>query len=482
MLAGMSVERLRAAVTVVRGIVGSLRPEGLAALDAAALVDLFAELERLASAGRTLAGRRVEGSPVWRDEGYRTPARWMAARARTTLGAAAATIETGRALEALPATRQAYASGRLSAEQAHEIAMAAAADPASEASLLQAAERGSVAELRERCRSVRAAAADDGDADERVHRGRYLRHWRDADGAVRLDARLAPTCGARVIAAIDARARMLAQRARRSGRHERREAHAADALASLVAGDQPGIAGTGVNAVVHVHVDHDAWARGRARPGETCRIPGLGPVSVDTARRLAVDGVVKAVLSRDADVRAVAHLGRTIPARLRTALEARDQTCVVPGCDEREGLEIDHIVPLSEGGRTALDNLCRLCHWHHFLKTHRGWRIVGPPGRWRWRRVRSSQGDVERAATGRETSSGRDPPAPTEGGAEATWGRPGGVQGVPVPGGALRPGRPPGRTSRPAPTPARNTDRSRSSRPRRVSDGPANRTSPRSRK
>jgi hypothetical protein len=53
---------------------------------------------------------------------------------------------------------------------------------------------------------------------------------------------------------------------------------------------------------------------------------------------------------------------------LRTALEARDPTCVVPGCNKRRDLEIDHIVPFAAGGETKLDNLARLCRWHHAEK------------------------------------------------------------------------------------------------------------------
>src|SRR5205814_5984393 len=58
--------------------------------------------------------------------------------------------------------------------------------------------------------------------------------------------------------------------------------------------------------------------------------------------------------------------------------------CVVPGCHTRDGLEIDHIVPFAEGGATCLANLCRLCRWHHYLKTHQGCRVTGGPGDWRW--------------------------------------------------------------------------------------------------
>jgi hypothetical protein len=43
-------------------------------------------------------------------------------------------------------------------------------------------------------------------------------------------------------------------------------------------------------------------------------------------------------------------------------------------------LEIDHVVPLEEHGRTELDNLWRLCSHHHRLKTYEGWKVVGRNG------------------------------------------------------------------------------------------------------
>src|SRR5207302_996436 len=157
--------------------------------------------------------------------------------------------------------------------QTKEVAAAAAADPAAEADLLRAARTARLAGLKERCRNVKAAAA--GAAEEiavyeRIRQSRYLRHWTDPDGAVRLDGRL------------------------------------------------------GSDATVH------------------------------------------AVLTDGVDVTAVAHLGRTIPAHLRTALAERDPVCCVPGCDVRRGLEIDHRIPYAEGGPTSLANLARMCGWHHY--------------------------------------------------------------------------------------------------------------------
>jgi len=66
-------------------------------------------------------------------------------------------------------------------------------------------------------------------------------------------------------------------------------------------------------------------------------------------------------------------------------LEIRDRACVVPGCNKRVGLEIDHYrVAFADGGETKLENLARICRFHHYLKTHAGYRLTGAPGAWRW--------------------------------------------------------------------------------------------------
>ena len=131
----------------------------------------------------------------------------------------------------------------------------------------------------------------------------------------------------------------------------------------------------GPPAMVHVRVDHGALVRGHLEPGEICEIPGIGPIPVEVARRLAVDSILSVLVTDGVDVTTVAHAGRTIPASLQRALIERDPVCVVPGCDVREGLEIDHVEPFGQGGETSLANLVRLCHWHHYLKTHQGHRL-----------------------------------------------------------------------------------------------------------
>jgi hypothetical protein len=138
-------------------------------------------------------------------------------------------------------------------------------------------------------------------------------------------------------------------------------------------------------ASVHLRVDFAALRRGHLEGAECCEIPGVGPVPLETARELLGDAIVALVITKGSDIASVTHLGRTVRAPLRRALIERDQTCVIPGCDVREGLEIDHrIIPVVENGETALWNLARLCHWHHHLRHHKGFRLEGGPGDWQW--------------------------------------------------------------------------------------------------
>ena len=73
----------------------------------------------------------------------------------------------------------------------------------------------------------------------------------------------------------------------------------------------------------------------------------------------------------------MSHLGRTIPARLRTAVEEMYQECCLEGCHETRHLEIDHNVPIEAGGRTELANLGRPCTFHHRYKHAHDLRLTG---------------------------------------------------------------------------------------------------------
>jgi len=429
----MLLDRLAQVADGLRTAVAELDPERLSGSDAARLLEAFAEVERLASAGRLLSARRVESSNVWRRSGHRSAAAHVAEATGTGIGPALTALETARHLGSLPATDEAVRQGRLSETQVKEIAGAAILRPEAEQALVDAAGQQPLSVLKLRCKRVRAAGQDPRTSYEAVRRSRYFRNWIEDSGAVRFDARLTPDEGARLLASVEAETTRLVAAARRAGVEEPRKALAADALVGLACGrsargpdrSPDGTAGSRPtqrelagatdggpvrrgrpsrpggpsgpsghsepSSVIHVRVDHAALVRGRVEGDELCEIPGVGPIPVEVARRLAVDSFLNVLVTDGVDVTTVARAGRTIPVALRRALEERDPECVVPGCDTRERLEIDHLVPFVDGGEVSLANLARLCHWHHYLKTHHGHRLQrdaddsgGSRERWRW--------------------------------------------------------------------------------------------------
>ncbi len=107
-----------------------------------------------------------------------------------------------------------------------------------------------------------------------------------------------------------------------------------------------------------MHVSYDAYLRGFTIPGEICEIEGAGPISVANARQLASDSIMKAIITNAVDVTLISHLGRTIPTHLRTAIEVRDRTCVIAGCEIDRHLEIDHNIPVEASGPTHPSRPC----------------------------------------------------------------------------------------------------------------------------
>src|SRR4051794_20426792 len=92
-------------------LVGKLADEPVASDEAAELVGLAVELERLGAAIRMMAARVVH-SDHWKARGFRSAAAWMAAEANMPVGPAIAAMETLRLLDELPATAAAFRAGR----------------------------------------------------------------------------------------------------------------------------------------------------------------------------------------------------------------------------------------------------------------------------------------------------------------------------------------------------------------------------------
>ncbi len=77
-------------------------PDLVTSTQAAELVALFADIERLGASGKVLYAQRAAQSMVWRDAGHRSAASWMAATTGTGLGEALGALETSAALGSFP--------------------------------------------------------------------------------------------------------------------------------------------------------------------------------------------------------------------------------------------------------------------------------------------------------------------------------------------------------------------------------------------
>jgi len=370
-------------------------PDRVTSAQAVALVTAFAEIERLGASGKVLFARRAAQSMVWRDEGHRSAASWMAHKTGTGIGEALGALETSAALGSLPETTAALRKGELSAPQLKVIAGAAAADPRRERDLLERAATGNLTGLKDAAAQVQAAAhcaAEELARYNAVRAARYVRHWADPDGAFRLDARLTPDAGARLLSALRPEADLRFHHARKTQEIESPPAYLADALVALVCGESAAAPedsarrGGPARATLCIRVDAAALRRGHAEGGETCAIPGVGPVPVAVARRQLSDATVKLLVVEGVDVLSVCHVGRSVPAHVQSALDERDPTCVVPECSTALGLQNHHwATPFVECRTTAVENLARVCSWHHDLISYEGYVLAGGPGAWEMR-------------------------------------------------------------------------------------------------
>jgi Domain of unknown function (DUF222) len=264
------------------------------------------------------------------------------------------------------------------------IVDAATINPEAELDLIATAARGLVA-LKDACIAARSVVEDREARAKRQHASRCFRMWRGDDGMIEGRFRLPPEVGGAFKSAIDAATQKIFRARHAEGAREPHDRYAADALVAAVLGDAHLVepagrtrSATGVSAYLHVVIDHEVLVLGNVRDGQTCEIPGVGPVSVEWARSLLGAAFVTAVVKKGKDITTVAHFGRRIPAELQTAMLVGGRECDVENCDVRGYLERDHCeIDFADGGPTAYWNLAWLCYLHHLRKSQ-GWKL-GPP-------------------------------------------------------------------------------------------------------
>jgi hypothetical protein len=359
---------------LAREIVGVLDPARLDGRDAARLAKAAAEGAKLLDAATALLAKRAADTNAWRHGSRAASAeQWLAETSGWTEGAAREALHTVQRLDELPSTAEHLRAGELSLAQASHVTAGAIADPVAEQRLLRTAKHAGMRELRAEKDRVIAAATDEAEALARARRDRHLRTW--TDGFATKGTFSGPTEDvAKLLHVLDPLTRARFDEARRDGMRESRDAYRFDAMVQL--------AETGTRAkkpqphAVRVRVDLPALVRGRTEPGETCEIPGVGPIPVDHAREVLTHGLLQLVITDGVDVQTVVSNTRHVPAALKIAIAERDRTCKIRGCDHDRHLERHHTLDYAKSKRTTYRELGNLCPRHHDLVTHRGHEIV----------------------------------------------------------------------------------------------------------
>jgi 5-methylcytosine-specific restriction endonuclease McrA len=353
---------LKEAVALLEKANADLDPELLTVADAQICLEAYARARRLVDFGITALARRIDDASS------------LARVTGTSVGKARDTVATGKVMGDSSELGFAMQQGDISLDQASEIAKAEESAPGIAKDLVSVAQEQPFNVLRERARKAKLEAEQHHDLGDRQHAARTARSYSDELGMVNIHLRLEPHVGTPIVARAEAEAARLAKAARRSGTQEPFEHHLADGYAKLLSGSGKG---RSKRPELVVLVSHEVAKRGwtDVKKGEVCKIPGIGPISPQVARKIAQDAFLNGVFHDGEDLRNFARWSKHIPIEVSIALELGDPpgfdgVCCVD-CGNRFRTEFDHVEPRAARGPSSNGNLDPRCWSCHQAKTKR---------------------------------------------------------------------------------------------------------------
>lgn len=352
--------------------------------------------------------REVDARGAAAAQGAPSTAAWLRERLHLHPAAAKRTVTTARAVHDDPTgplapsgdtgtatgrvlLREAFAAGELSAEHVSVAVDALAALPPTvdsatvsraESYLVEQAGLHDPKGLTHLARHLRHVLDPDrGDtlaAEEEHHRAsRSLDVRQRADGSADLRGHLDPELTASLMSQLTplAAPRPAADGARDLRTTGQRNADALADLLRIAAGAGGAPTRHGSRPTVTVTMALETLERRLGAPGAT--LDWSGPISAESARRLACDArVVPVVLGTDGQPLDVGRASYPVTAAIWRALVARDGGCAFAGCDRPpEWTEAHHRVHWEDGGETSVQNCCLLCDHHHRVVHHQGWSV-----------------------------------------------------------------------------------------------------------
>jgi hypothetical protein len=297
----------------------------------------------------------------------------------------------------LPATLAAVANGTISAAHANVLAEALwrlPADPDLAAGLeaavlppVLAAACITVPQLKRRVRRA-VLALDPATAEQRHQRAlceRRVEYHPGEDGMASLIALLPAPEAQLIYDRLTTATKLLPSEDPRTLDQKRADLLIDGILSGLPLDALPQVQGR--RPAIQVTVSADTLLNLDDQPGQ---LAGYGPITADTARRLAADasGTWRRLLT-DPDTGALLDISPhryRPPQRTRDYLAARDDVCVFPTCNQPTyRCEPDHTIPYNHGGLTRRDNLALTCRRHNQAKAGTGWTYRhNPDGSYTW--------------------------------------------------------------------------------------------------
>jgi hypothetical protein len=356
----MDIALIDQAIELLDKANADLHPELLPAPVARRLLTSYARARRLVDFGIAGLSRKLDdAAELGRVTG-------------TSMGTAKAVVSTGKRMAEAGELSAAMQHGKISLDQAAEIAAAEESAPGAAVEFVAVAQTESFRVLKDRARKTKLEAEQHRDLARRQHDARCARSYSDELGMVHIHVALEPHVGTPIVARAEAEAARLGRKAKSQQRQEPFERHLADAYGSLLSGT-----GTGRTRrpELVVLVSHEVAKRGwlDVKPGEICKIPGVGPMAPQVAREIAQDAFLSGVFFDGTDLRNFARWTRTIPIEVLIALElgeppSFDGVCCTD-CGNRFRTEFDHAVPRVARGPSSTPNLKPRCWRCHQAKT-----------------------------------------------------------------------------------------------------------------
>jgi hypothetical protein len=374
-----------------RSAIARLRSESLPELPDARLEEDFVELEAVGELIEVERLRRlaeIDRRRLFERDGHLSAASWLATRFKTAWGTARGRVHIARALEQMPETRHALEEGQVSMSLVRVLVAAREADtPAferSEAQLVEAARIHPVKDL-QRVAALwqQGVEREKGiDGEERLRARRRLHASVSFLGMVRVDGDLDPETGETLLSALgavlDAEARGSREDDDRTPAQRRADALGEICRQWLDRDDRPRVAGERPHVTLTIGADaigpdtsqgdpaagHSVAYDSAGRIGELDRV---GPIPLETARRIACDAsVTRVVMAGRSEPLDVGRRTPVVSPAMRRAVIVRDRGCRFPGCDRpHTWCDAHHIVHWADGGPTAVRNLLLLCRRHH---------------------------------------------------------------------------------------------------------------------